>query len=157
MDAAKPRCKKCQSEMRIESIADVSGVEGDVKVEIRRLPALACARGHRRFVRPEFPAQLLARLASDIKVPAGRGGGFLFKSYHCGGCGEKLPAAATSPRTFNIDVKLEGVDPIPVALTVPVCACPSCGREQVRSLAEVSRQTPAAMARAFQSAEIPPG
>jgi len=157
VDPATATCKKCKSEMHLELLSGATGSEGSVKVTFPKLPALACAQGHKRFVRPEFPAELLERLASKADVPAGEARGMLFKSYHCGKCGEKLAAASPAPRTFGFNVGLEGVEAFRVELEVPVYACPSCGREQVRSLDEVARGTPAAMARAFQSAGIPPG
>lgn len=157
MNAATATCKRCKSEMHLEPLSGVAGDEGGVTITFRELPALVCAQGHRRFLRPEFPVQLLKRLSSSVQLPAGEARGVVFKSYHCGSCGEKLAGAAAAPRTFEFDVGLEGVDPFRVALMVPVYACPSCGREQVRSLTEVTDRAPAAMARAFQSAEIPPG
>jgi ribosomal protein L37AE/L43A len=157
MEAGTIICKKCKSEMHIKPLSSVTGEEGGVKVTFRNLPALACTQDHRRFVRPDFPAQLLDRLATEVKVPAGEIRGMVFKSYHCGSCGEKLAGAAPAPKTFEFDLSLKGVEPFGVALTVPVYACPSCRKEQVRSLAEVIERTPAAMARAFQAAGIPPG
>jgi len=143
--------------MHLEPLSGVTGDDGGITVSFPRLPALVCGQGHRRFVRPEFPVQLLKRLSSTVQMPAGEARGVVFKSYHCGSCGTKLAGAAAGSKTFEFDVGLEGVDPFRVALMVPVYTCPSCGREQVRSLAEVADRTPAAMARAFQSAEIPPG
>ena len=157
MDPATETCKKCKAEMHPEKLSGVTGSEGSVKVTIPKLPALACAQGHRRFVRPEFPLELLERLSSKAEVPAGEPRGILFKSYHCGKCGEKLGAASPEPKTFGFNVGLKGIEAFRVELEVPVYACPSCGREQVRSLDEVARSTPGAIARAFQSAEIPPG
>lgn len=157
MNAATATCRRCKAEMHFEPLSGVTGDEGGITVTFQGLPALVCAQGHRRFVRPEFPVQLLKRLSGTVQMPAGEARGVLFKSYHCGSCGEKLASAAPNPKTFEFDVGLEGLDPFRVALMVPVYACPSCGREQVRSLTEVTDRTPAAMARAFQSAEIPPG
>ena len=157
MDPATATCKKCKAEMHLEPLSGVIGSEGSVKVTFPKLPALVCGQGHRRFVRPEFPAELLERLSSNAEVPAGEARGMLFKSYHCGKCGEKLGAASPAPGTFGIDVGLKGIEAFRVELEVPVYACPSCGKEQVRSLDEFARSTPRAMARAFQSAGIPPG
>ena len=157
MEAGTATCRKCKSPMQIEPLSGVAGEEGGVKVAFLKLPALACAQGHRRFVRPEFPGQLLDRLMAVTQVPAAEARGMVFKSYHCGKCGEKLGGAAATPKAFEFELAVAGVDPFRVALTVPVHKCASCSHEQVRSQAEVTEKTPAAMAHAFKAAGIPPG
>lgn len=157
MNAATAVCRKCQSEVNVESLPGVTGDEGGVKVSFPALPALVCARGHRRFVTHGFPAGVLERLSKGLDVPAGKAKGLLFKSYHCGACDAALDRGATTGRTYGVDVAVEETGPVRVEVTVPVCACPSCGREQVASPEEIAKLVPAAMARAFQAAEIPPG
>jgi hypothetical protein len=39
---------------------------------------------------------------------------------------------------------------------MPVYKCSACGKEQMHSLKEVRKLTPAAMAHAFEDANIPP-
>jgi len=156
MSAAKAACKKCDSEVRVEALPGVTGNEGGVTVVFTKLPVLACARGHRQFVNREFPVKLLDQLSRSVQLPSAKAKGLLVKRHYCGACGAEL-ASESASRTYGSDVNLSGVEPFRVDLTVPVYACPSCSREQVRSLDEVSRYVPAAMARAFQNAEIPPG
>ena len=157
MEAGTATCRKCKSPMQIEPLSGVAGEEGGMKVAFLRLPALVCAQGHRRFVKPDFPGELLERLTAVAQVPAAEARGMVFKSYHCGKCGEKISGAAATHRSFEFDVGVAGIDPFRVALTVPVHVCASCGREQVKSLAEVTEKIPAAMVHAFKAAEIPPG
>ena len=157
MSAATTACRKCDSGMHVESLSGITGKEGDVTVAFSKLPAMACTRGHRQFVSREFPARLLEQLSRSIQLPAAKAKGLFVKRHYCGQCGEALATDTGAQRTFGYDVNLGGVEPFRVEITVPVYACPSCKREQVRSLDEISRQTPAAMARAFQNAEIPPG
>lgn len=157
MNTATAVCRKCQSEARVESLPGVAGDEGGVRVNFPALPALVCARGHRRFVMPGFPAGVLERLSAGLQLPAGKAKGLLVKRYYCGACDAALDRGATADRTYGVDVDVKETGPVRVELTVPVLACPACGREQVASPDEIAKLVPAAMARAFQSAEIPPG
>jgi len=52
---------------------------------------------------------------------------------------------------------LADLAPFRVELSAPVYRCPSCSREQLHSLKEVRKRTPAALAQAFQAADLPPG
>jgi len=157
MSAATATCRKCDSAMHVEALPGIAGEEGGVTVAFPMLPALKCTRGHRQFVTREFPAQLLEYLSGSVQLPSAKSKGLLVRRHYCGQCGAALEPDAAGNRTYGYDVSISGVGPFHVDLTVPVYTCPSCRQEQVRSLDEVSRQTPAAMVRAFQNAEIPPG
>jgi hypothetical protein len=155
--AENSNCKQCDAPMRLQSIGPLAGEEGVLKVSIADFPALACDRGHRRFITRDFPLQLLKQVASEDKIglPAAKKQGLLFKKFHCGQCGALL-GAENNPRPFGIDVKLADVPSIHVDLTVPVYRCPSCGKEQLRQRGEIEELAPAALAQVFQGAGIKP-
>lgn len=152
------KCKQCGSVMRVQLVGAASGEHGALKVGFPQLPALVCPNGHKRFAMPEFPLLLLDHLAGEdeAKLPAGEKRGLIFKEYHCGSCGAKLGAGDGQSKTFGFDISLKDIPAFRVELMAPVYRCPSCGREQLRSLEEIQSLTPAAMAHAFQAANLKP-
>lgn len=150
-------CKQCDSPMQFQSIGPVAGEEGVLKVSIADFPALACERGHRRFITRDFPLQLLKQVANKdrIGLPAAKKQGLLFKKFHCGECGELL-GAESEPRVFAFDAVLSDVPSIHLELTVPVYKCKTCGKEQLRQREEIEELAPAALAHVFQGAGIKP-
>lgn len=78
------------------------------------------------------------------------------KKYLCESCGQALEPKPDHRHTFSINIKLENLDPFGVDLSMPVYKCSACGKEQLHSLKEVRKLTPAAMAHAFEAADIPP-
>ena len=127
-------------------------------IAIRDMPVLVCPKGHRQFAQREFPRRLLENLLKEeeAKLPAGKETGMIFKHFHCGICGAELESESARRQTYAVDVPLEDVAPIKVELTMPVYRCPNCEKEQIHSLNEIRKQTPEALAHAFQAADIPP-
>lgn len=154
----KRKCQRCQGETATTVIGTAEGEAKPLAIAISGMPVLACPRGHRQFVDNGFPRRLLERLLKeDAEVlPAGRETGMIFKHYHCGNCGSELAPGPDHRQTFEVDVLLEDLAPFKVALTMPVYRCPHCEQEQIHSRKEIMKQTPQALAQAFQAAEIPP-
>lgn len=152
------KCRLCEAEMRLQSVGEVSGEQGTLKITFPQLPALLCPNGHKRFAVPEFPMLLLDHLAGEDEagLPAGEKRGLIFKEYHCGACGAKLGGGNSQVRTFGFDVGFKDVPAFRVELTAPVYKCSACGREQLRSLGEIQELTPPAMAHAFRAAGLKP-
>ena len=157
MAATSMTCKQCRAEMSLQPLDPVCGQQGVLKVTLIRLPALVCPNMHRRFAMREFPIRVLERVAGKEmpELPAGKTSGLLFKNHHCGTCGAALGKDGRE-ETFDFDVALEGFAPFRVELTLPLHKCTSCGKEQLRSLTEMQKLFPAAMARAFKAAGLPP-
>ena len=152
------KCQRCRAETEMTVIDMAEGEAKPLAIAIRGMPVLACPRGHRQFMDREFPRRLLERLLKDDDAvpPAGRQTGMIFKHYKCADCGAELATSPDHRHTFEVDVSLEDLAPFRVELTMPVYRCPNCEKEQIHSRKEVMKQTPEALAQAFQAAEIPP-
>lgn len=152
-------CPECDGETEIRTVDTSEGRSDPLTVAIRNMPVAACSQGHRRFVRPEFAAQLLDHLTKEDEpgLPTGDEKGLIRKHYQCEDCGAELEAKPDHRHTFVVDVELPSLDVFQVELTMPVYRCTGCGKEQLHSLKEIRKHTPAALAHAFKSADIPPG
>ena len=151
-------CNQCHAETRITIVNFADGEDAPLRIRLKEFPLRACPEGHRQFVRPEFPLELLQHLTEqdEPELPAGEEKGLILKKYLCESCHEALEAKPDHRHTFPIEVELEDLDPFGVDLTMPVYRCSACGKEQLHSLKEVRKLTPAAMAHAFLAANIPP-
>ena len=151
-------CVRCRGSTQPAVLESAAGEAAPLALMLQGMPILACAKGHRQFVHAEFPRWLVEHLVEEdeTRLPAGEEQGLLRKHYRCGGCGAELQAQAERRETFPIDLTLGDLGPFRVELTAPVYRCPRCSREQLHSLKEVRKHTPAALAHAFKAAELPP-
>lgn len=151
-------CVRCHGTTRPEVLERAAGEAGSIALAVEGMPILACDKGHRQFLHPDFPRRLLEHLLGEDegRLPAGEEKGLLLKHYHCGQCGARLNAKADHQETFRFDLALDDAEPFRVALSAPVYRCPACAREQIHSLNDVRRRTPEALTRVFQAAGIPP-
>jgi hypothetical protein len=151
-------CVRCRGSTAPDVLESAAGEAEPLALNLQGMPILACEKGHRQFVHPEFPRLLLEHLIGEdeSRLPAGRKQGLLLKHYHCGGCGERLQAQPDHRETFPFEVTLPELAPFRVELTAPVYRCPACSREQLHCLDDVRQRTPVALSHAFQAAGIPP-
>ena len=151
-------CNRCHAETEIQIIHAADGDADELHICLRELPLRTCPEGHRQFVRPEFPAELLQHLVQqdEPELPAGEEKGLIMKKYLCEHCHAALEPKPDHRHTFSIDIELEDLAPFEVDLSMPVYKCSACGREQLHSLKELRKLTPAAVAHAFEDAAIPP-
>jgi DNA-directed RNA polymerase subunit RPC12/RpoP len=151
-------CDRCHTETEPTTVDSVRGESDPLRIILHGLPLLKCPEGHSQFIRPEFGAELLEHLIQEDEpeLPAGEVKGLILKKYLCESCGEELEPKPDHRHSFSIEVPLEEIDPIRVELSMPVYRCSSCGKEQLHSLREVRKLTPAALAEAFKNADIPP-
>ncbi len=151
-------CNRCHADTEITIVNFADGEADPLRIRLKDLPLRACPEGHRQFVRPDFPAELLHHLTEEDEpaLPAGEEKGLFIKKYLCESCGEALDPKPDHRHTFSLDIELDDLAPFGVDLSMPVYKCPACGREQLHSLKEVRKLTPAAMAHAFEAADIPP-
>ncbi len=151
--AAGNPCPLCEVPLKEKTLPDFSGEEAALAVALRRFPVLACPAPHRFFLGPEFPAWLLQALVEGelAKVPKGEEQGRVFRKCVCSGCGAALPAAGSERHTFSSTIAWKDTQPFVVDLTVPVVECPSCGKAQARSGAELAKLLPTALVHALKA------
>lgn len=150
-------CRQCSTPVRRQTIGNITGEEGILRVTVGDFPALVCERGHRRFITRDFPVQLLGHV-SGIKtgLPVAKKQGLLFKKLHCSQC-DVLLGADSATRTFTSGTTI-GDAAMQIELALQVQVCPACKCEQLRDGDAVAGLASTALAHAFQGAEIrPPG
>ncbi|MCP4877129.1 MAG: hypothetical protein GY896_16855 [Gammaproteobacteria bacterium] len=151
-------CNRCRAATEIIVVNFADGEAGPLRIRLKEFPLRACVERHHQFVRPDFAVELLRHLTEEDEpqLPAGEEKGLIMKKYLCESCGEALEPKPDHRHTFSIEVSLVDLDPFGVDLSMPVYKCSTCDKEQLHSLKEVRRLTPAAMAHAFEAANIPP-
>jgi hypothetical protein len=150
-------CKECGSETTITTLAPFSGREGPVTVTVDGMPALVCARNHRRFLYAEFAPTLLDFVADSGNIsprPPAEKRGLLRKRYHCGECGAELPVASAQASERSLDAAFRKGSPFKVLVQIEVYACEQCGREHVRPRDELADSAMKAVSHGFRAADI---
>jgi DNA-directed RNA polymerase subunit RPC12/RpoP len=159
MTSPAKRCKECGSEANVATLGAFSGEEGAVTVQVDGMPAMTCAKDHKRFLYPEFVALLMDFVADPGKIapqpPAVRRG-LIKKHYHCSGCDAELPAAPGSKSERALDAAFRNAASFKVVVRVALYKCERCGREQVRSNEELADSAFKAISHGFRSADIHP-
>ena len=150
-------CKECGSETKVTTLGVFRGEEGPVAVIVNGMPALVCAKDHKRFLYPEFVTRLMDFVADPEKVapqpPAVKRG--LFKRrYHCNECNAELPFTAEKKSERVLDPNLKNAAPFKVVVQVALYKCEGCGREQVMSNEEVAECAFKAVAHGFRAADV---
>jgi hypothetical protein len=149
-------CPLCEAPLAEKALRDVVGDEAPLRLTLRNLPVLACDAPHRYFPGHGFPVWLLNSLVEEEqkKIPAGAEKGLVFRKYACCDCGGEIPSSGGEPMTFSSTLDWQKTAPFVVDITVPVVCCPTCGREQARSRAELEKLLPAALVHAFKTAGL---
>lgn len=154
--AAKP-CKACGSERKVTTLGSFRGEHGPVAVIVNGMPALVCAREHKRFLCPDFVTRLMDCVADPEKFapqpPADRSGLFS-KRYYCNECGTELPDASAKKTERVLDAVFGRAAPFKVVVQVALHQCEVCGREQVLSNKEIAGSAMKALAHGFRAADV---
>ncbi len=158
MIAAGTACPVCEHPLGPAVLAEFSGDEDPLRITLRRMPALRCPTGHTYFAHPKFPLWLMNHLTEEDEaaLPAGQAKGFLVKHYHCGDCGQGLAPKADHRHAFTVELQYQSTGAFQAELSMPVFKCTGCGKEQLHSLEELRKLTPAALVHAFKEARIKP-
>jgi hypothetical protein len=151
-------CPLCKTPLQRRILDAVSGDEAPLRITLHGMPALSCDKPHVYFVKPDFPLWLRNHLVDEDEptLPSGDATGLIFKSYLCHDCGKPLSPKADHLHSFHLKLAYDGEPEFHADLTMPVFRCTGCGKEQMHSLGEVRKLTPAALAHAFQAAGIKP-
>jgi hypothetical protein len=153
-------CRQCSADTSVTRLGRLEGADGGITTAIVGLPIYDCVNGHKRFLTPEFPLQLIdSLLKSDALAVAPQAvqKGLFRKHQHCPACGKELPEQASSKSNMRKDVELPDAEPILVEVELPLYQCPACKQEVTLPKAGVERAVMQAVANAFRSADIPPG
>ena len=152
-------CRTCHKPTEPLRLDAVSGEEKALTVTLHRLNLLSCPGGHKQFLRAEFPLELLNHLMQkdEPQLPVGDEKGLIFKNFFCHDCGRELEPKADHRHSFSIQPELADQKDLKIDLTMAVYRCTGCGKEQLHSLKELHKLTPAALAHAFQAAGIQSG
>jgi hypothetical protein len=151
------RCKLCHGEMALRSLEAMAGEEHGVRMSIEGMPAMQCAKGHKRFVVPDFAVRLMKALLEEEKlVPldAAAQKGLLRKRYCCPQCGQELGGGGSVEAKRVLE--LNGLEAFGVQVELPKFRCPACGRESVPPEKAVVDDLMKASVNAFSAAEVSP-
>jgi hypothetical protein len=121
------------------------------------MPALVCAKDHKRFLYPEFVARLMDFVADPQNVapqPPAVKRGLIKKRYHCSGCDAELPATASGKSERALDASFKNAAPFKVVIQIALHKCGGCGREQVLSNEEVAACAFKALTHGFHAADV---
>ena len=156
MVAPGKRCPQCDSPLQHRILGSFSGDEAPLRITIHGMPALACDKPHLYFIDPEFPLWLMNHLVDEDEatLPAGDKTGLIFKAYLCHDCGKPLSPKRDHVHAFNLKLAYAGEPEFQVEIAMPVFRCPGCGKEQMHSLGEIRKLTPAALVHGFRGAGI---
>lgn len=152
-------CKECGSETAVTTLGSFSGEEGPVTVTVDGMPAVVCAKNHKRFLYAEFAPTLLDFVSDPEKLapqPPAVKRGLIKKHYHCSGCGAELPTDAAGKSERSLDAVFKKAAPFKVIVRIALYKCEQCGREQVRSNEELADSALKAMTHGFRAADIHP-
>lgn len=149
-------CPLCQQSLARKNLPAFSGDEDPLRVTLTGMPTLQCPTGHTYFTRPDFPLWLMRHLMDEDEatLPAGEAKGFILKHYVCRECGKNLAPKQDHRHAFHFDVAPDKAPAFGVELAMPVYKCTGCGKEQLHSVEEVRKLTPAALVHAFKAAAI---
>lgn len=149
-------CTHCSNVMEPAQLDRISAGEPPLRVSLLGFPLLKCVKGHAAPVHRDFMVWLLRTLRERVaaEVPGGEAKGMLFKKYHCA-CGAQLPARPERDGAFTLEMAFEGVPAFKAEIATPVYKCPSCGKEQTRSAAELAAKVPETIAALNDAAGFP--
>ena len=155
-DASKP-CRECGSATKVTTLGSFRGEEGTVAVIVNGMPALVCAKDHKRFLYPDFVTRLMDLVADPEQVapqPPAVKRGLFRKHYHCSGCDAELPAVPKGKSERGLDASFKNAAPFKVVVQVALYKCDGCGREQVLSNEDVAGSAFKAVAHGFRAADV---
>ena len=121
------------------------------------MPALVCAKDHKRFLYPDFVTRLMDLVADPEQVapqPPAVKRGLFRKRYHCSGCDAELPVVPKGKSERGLDASFKNAAPFKVVVQVALYKCDGCGREQVLSNEDVAGSAFKAVAHGFRAADV---
>lgn len=150
------RCRVCEGEMTLQDLGRIEGEEHGLHLCIEHMPAMTCAKGHRRFVSPFFASAMIDSLVARPLVTLDAAGrrGLLRRRYACPACGTELADGARGHAEARRTIEIDGLHPFDVRVDVTTFRCPTCQHESIESREQLLDDLMKASARAFRSAEL---
>jgi DNA-directed RNA polymerase subunit RPC12/RpoP len=148
-------CAMCSGPLELKTVEKLSVEDKPLAMTVFGMPLARCAKGHSAPVHRDFMLWLIRELKGrESSLPAATEQGMIFKKYLCS-CGKELEAKDGGRKSFAYDLAYEGAPAFRVELDMPVYKCPGCGKEQLRSLKELQKATPVAIAGLNDAAGFP--
>ena len=149
-------CAMCRGQVELAKIDKVVGEAAPLKMTVFGMPALKCAKGHAAPVHQDFLLWMMGELRGTHApgIPAAEEKGMVFKKRLCA-CGKELPGKAERRQAFGFDLAYQGTAPFRVELEMPLYKCAGCGKEQLRSQADLRKASTHALVEICDSAGFP--
>ncbi len=139
-------CPLCSGALESSKLPSVTGESGPLKLGLRELPVLECAKRHRTPVHRDFMLWLIQEIrAREAQIAAGKSQGLLFKKHLCGACGKELAAKPERCQVFPYDLSYQDLASFRLEIEMPLYKCSGCGKEQIRSTKDLHDHVPEAM------------
>jgi hypothetical protein len=139
-------CPMCSGARELKTLPAISGEDGTLRLTLRDLPVLQCAKNHKGPVHADFMIWLIREIrAREAEIAAGKEEGMIFKKHLCAGCSKELAAKPERRQAFAYELKYEDLAPFQLEIEMPLYKCAGCGKEQIRSTKELHGHVPAAI------------
>src|SRR5262245_49792515 len=149
-------CPMCSGARELKTLPVASGEDGTLRITVRDMPVLQCAKNHKGPVHGDFMIWLIREIRErEAQVAAGKEQGMLFKKHLCGSCGKELGAKPERQQAHPFELKFEDLAPFQLALEMPLYKCTGCGKEQIRSAKDLHGHVPAAVVGINDAAGFP--
>ena len=146
----------CSGALEATRLPAASGEDGPLKISVRDMPVLECAKHHRAPPHRDFMLWLIQEIrAREAQFAAGKEQGLLFKKHLCGECGKELAAKPERRQTFGFELTYEDKAPFRLEVEMPLYKCSGCAKEQIRSAKDLHNHVPAAMVGINDAAGFP--
>ena len=149
-------CPMCSAARELRTVAALSGESGSLKLTVRDLPVLQCAKNHRAPVHRDFMIWLIQEVRErEAQIAAGREEGMIFKKHLCGACGKDLASKPERRQAHAFELRYEDLAPFKIDIELPAYKCAACSKEQIRSAKELHAHVPAAIVGINDAAGFP--
>ncbi len=149
-------CAMCSGALEASQLSEVSGEDGPLRIVVRNLPVLACAKQHRAPVHRDFMIWLIQQIRErETQIAAGKEQGLLFKKYECGACGKELAAKSEGRQSHPFDLAYVDQPAFSLEIDMPLFRCMGCGKAQMRCAKDLHSHVPAAIVGINDSAGFP--
>ncbi len=146
----------CSGALEATRLPSASGEDGPLKIVVRDLPVLECAKHHRAPIHRDFMIWLIQQIRErEPQLAAGKEQGMLFKKHLCGQCSKDLATKPERRQAYPFDLAYEDQGAFRLEIEMPLYKCTGCGMEQIRCAKDLHGHVPAAIVGINDSAGFP--